>query len=163
MIPIDYGGHADAFTSRDVDAVVTFEPVRTQLIKGGANQVFDSNQIPGEIIDVMAVTGEFLRRNSNSLGPLIKAWFRAVAEMRQDPVAAATQLSTITGLTGDEYKVAMSGLHIPDIPENRSLLNNDLKATLERMANLMMESELLTKAPNLSGLVNAQPLNSVAP
>lgn len=43
------GRRVGAFKQGTVDAVVTFEPVRSNLLKSGAKLLFDSTQIPGEI------------------------------------------------------------------------------------------------------------------
>jgi len=44
-----------AFKKRQVDAIVTFEPVKSELLSSGANILFDSHQIPGRIVDVLVV------------------------------------------------------------------------------------------------------------
>lgn len=49
---IDVDGHEEAYNTRKVDAVVTFEPVRTKLLAKGGHELFTSKQIPNEIIDV---------------------------------------------------------------------------------------------------------------
>ena len=49
----------EAFTKNRVDAVVTFEPFKSQLLRGEARQIFDSREIPDEIIDVLVVREDF--------------------------------------------------------------------------------------------------------
>ena len=53
-----------AFQTDDVQAVVTWNPlVSTIMETPGANMLFDSSDIPGEIIDMMVVNTETLEAN----------------------------------------------------------------------------------------------------
>ena len=54
-ISLEVDEHEQAFKKGRVDAVVTFEPVRTRLMASGARQLFDSSMLPGEIVDVLVV------------------------------------------------------------------------------------------------------------
>ena len=53
VVSIPVPEQEQAFQGRRVDAVVTMEPNRTRLLAQGARQLFDSSQIPGEIVDVL--------------------------------------------------------------------------------------------------------------
>ena len=52
--------HERAFKNGKVDAVVTFGSARTKLLAAGAKQLFDSSQIPGEIVDVLIVSEDVI-------------------------------------------------------------------------------------------------------
>ena len=57
VVPMQVQDHEQAFLKGDVDAVVTFEPVRGKLLARGAHILFDSSRLPGEIVDVVLVQG----------------------------------------------------------------------------------------------------------
>src|SRR5215831_16268269 len=44
-----------AFEKGQVDGAVTFDPYRAQFLRAGGVTLFDSTQIPGEIVDLIAV------------------------------------------------------------------------------------------------------------
>ena len=56
-----------AYGTADVTAVVTWNPLVSEILAmPGAGKVFDSSQIPGEIIDIMMVNTETLKDNPDA-------------------------------------------------------------------------------------------------
>jgi len=61
VINKDVNMHEAALLHKEVDAAVTFEPVRTRLLNAGGNEIFNSRKIPGEIVDVLVVRNSYLK------------------------------------------------------------------------------------------------------
>ena len=61
IVQMDASEHEHGFADGAVDAVVTFEPMRTRLRAQGARQIFSSVEIPGEIVDVLVVHESVLK------------------------------------------------------------------------------------------------------
>jgi len=55
IMHLESNKHPAAFKQGQVDGAVTFDPYRTQMLEAGAHALFDSTQIPGEIVDLLAV------------------------------------------------------------------------------------------------------------
>ncbi|MFO0172455.1 MAG: ABC transporter substrate-binding protein, partial [Aphanizomenon sp.] len=55
LVSLELIEHEQAYKQGKVDAVVTFGPARIKLLASGAKLLFDSSQIPGEIVDVLAI------------------------------------------------------------------------------------------------------------
>lgn len=55
LVPTDQSEMVDSARSGSLDAAVTYPPVSIQLQKLGWRPIFDSNRIPGEVLDVIAV------------------------------------------------------------------------------------------------------------
>ncbi len=72
IMPVSAGHHEEALVSGKVDAVVTYDPMREHLVRGGATVLFDSNQIPGEIVDVLAVRRQVLMKESVQVSDLLQ-------------------------------------------------------------------------------------------
>lgn len=87
-----------------LDALVTFEPMKTLLIRDGYRVLFDSRTLAGEIIDVLVA------RPGADKVPLIAAWRTGLAALEQDRRASALTLARGTDLTAEEYLQAFSGL-----------------------------------------------------
>jgi NitT/TauT family transport system substrate-binding protein len=66
-----------------VDAVVTYEPVRTKLKNAGARQIFDSTAHPGEIVDVLVVRTSYLTASPDNARLLVEAFYRAQRYARE--------------------------------------------------------------------------------
>ena len=87
-----------AYATDDVTAVVTWNPLLSEIDGiDGANKVFDSAGIPGEIIDIMMVNTETLKDNPNFGKALVGAWYEMMGIMSKDDeagVAAKTAMAT---------------------------------------------------------------------
>jgi NitT/TauT family transport system substrate-binding protein len=148
IVSLGVSEHERAFKQGAVDAVVTFEPVRSNLLVAGAKLLFDSTQIPGEIVDVLVVHKELLTSQSN-LKALISGWFRAVEYLQQNPQDAARRIAPRAGVTPEQFLKSLEGLCIPDIQENQKLLGKTDSLLLNgarRLSKLMMENKLLHTA-----------------
>src|SRR5215471_19764041 len=55
VVHLESNEQPEAFAKGQVDGAVTFDPYRGQFLRAGANTLFDSSQIPGEIVDLLAV------------------------------------------------------------------------------------------------------------
>jgi NitT/TauT family transport system substrate-binding protein len=78
-----------AYKTKDVGAVVTWNPlVSTILEDKSARKVFDSSQIPGEIIDLMVVNTETLKDNPDFGKALVGAWYETIGIMKGKDKAA---------------------------------------------------------------------------
>ena len=101
-----------AFGTGDVTAVVTWNPLLSEIDGiDGANKVFDSSGIPGEIIDIMMVNTETLKDNPNFGKALVGAWYEMMGLMSKDDepaMAAKTAMATASGtdLAGFDAQLA---------------------------------------------------------
>jgi NitT/TauT family transport system substrate-binding protein len=87
-----------AFATDDVEAVVTWNPlVSTILEEPNATKIFDSSDIPGEIIDIMVVNTETLAENPDFGKALVGAWYEVMALMAAGDEAALTAMAEASG------------------------------------------------------------------
>lgn len=74
-----------AFGSADVTAAVTWNPLLSEILAmPDTHKVFDSSQIPGEIIDLMVVNTEKLAKHPALGKALVGAWYEVMATMSKD-------------------------------------------------------------------------------
>lgn len=149
IVPIDYPELAQAYRDGRVDAVVVFEPERSELIAEGANQLFDSSRIPGEIVDVLLVRDRLLDTRPGDVRALADGWFEARELLQRTPERALPIMAAREGVSEDAMRRSLSGMEIPDRAANRRLLgggSSDLGATLERLAETMSRLRLLDPA-----------------
>ena len=60
VVHLESNEQPGAFEKGQIDGAVTFDPYRVQLLRSGATTLFDSTQIPGEIVDLVAVRASVL-------------------------------------------------------------------------------------------------------
>ncbi len=82
-----------AFGAPETNAVVAWNPQLSEIAAmPGANLVFDSSSIPGEILDTLAVSTEALAANPNLGKALVGIWYETMALMSaQTPEGAAAR------------------------------------------------------------------------
>jgi len=105
-----------AFASADVQAVATWNPQVTEILKRpDAVSVFDSSRIPGEILDLLVVNTKTLRDNPKLGAALAGAWYEVLALMtRPDAAGAAarTQMARDSGASLESFDHQLLTTHL---------------------------------------------------
>jgi NitT/TauT family transport system substrate-binding protein len=142
-----------------VDAVVTFEPVVTQLQKKRAKTLFDSTEIPDRIIDVLVVYGHALESNPEGIRKLLAGYFRATKRLHDQPETCYPMIAPRLGLPATEVAEAYAGIRIPSLKENRQLLQgapSPLTQNANELANFMAKRKLLSSPVALNDLTSTK-------
>ena len=147
--------------SDDAGAVVTWNPQLTEVAKvPGAKKVFDSSDIPGEIIDLMVVNTETLKDNPKLGKALVGAWYEAMATMAGDDAAAKAARTAMaeaagTDLAGYESQLATTRMFY--VPSEAVTFTNSpaLVTTMDLVRNFSFEHGLLgegARSPDAVGI-----------
>ena len=150
-----------AFEKGQVDGAVTFDPYRGQFLRAGAQTLFDSTQIPGEIVDLLAVRAPVLEQRPTQVQALLSGWFDAIDYMQRDPKDAARRMGIRQQTTGEAFLEAQRGLHVPSPEENLRFLGGDkpeLAVAGRRLMTLMLDAKLLSKGVDIERMLAPAPL-----
>jgi len=134
------------------------------LLAKGANLLFDSSQIPDEIMDVLVVREEIISGNANTIEILLMGWFKAIDYFRENREEAACKMAPRMGVSPEQFLMSLNGLHIPDLKENVDLLAGSPSITLKnsrKLAQSMLNLKLLKSIPDLSSLIYAEPVRKL--
>lgn len=159
VISLTSDQHLAAYRNDEVDALVTFEPIAALVAAAGGRRLFDSGAIPGSIIDVLALSTKALAANPNTARQLVARYFEALAYLRQNPADAARRIAPRLGLTPADVTAGYQKIILPDLAENRRLLNaspSPLETTATQLATLMLREKLLPRETSVSGLIDAR-------
>jgi NitT/TauT family transport system substrate-binding protein len=143
LVRADADEHEGLYLAGDVDAVVTFEPVRTRLLAAGARELFSSVEIPGEIVDVLVVHADVAESKPGIVRAMVSDWFAALAYMETEAHAAAQFTAKRLRISPGEVIASYEGLKLPDVAENRRLLGGGLEPTVQRLHHLLVDESLL--------------------
>lgn len=145
----------DAWRRKEVDAVITYEPMATALRREGAHVLFDSRQMPDTIIDVLAVRHdrpEALRL----VRQLVLAHFRARDYLRTNEQDALFRIAGRERSTPDEVRRMLAAVNLPSLAANRAYLGDDrprLREAAEALSVLMVRRGLLAREDDLDRLI----------
>ncbi|MEO0822014.1 MAG: putative urea ABC transporter substrate-binding protein [Pseudomonadota bacterium] len=135
-----------AFATDDVEAAVTWNPlVSTILETGTATKVFDSADIPGEIIDLMVVNTETLAANPAFGKALVGAWYETMALMAAGDEAALTAMAEASGTDLAGYKAQLATTEMFYAPADAVAFTKDegLKQTMTYVAEFLFDKGIL--------------------
>lgn len=164
IVSLGVSEHERAFKDGKVDAVVTFGSARTKLLAAGAKLLFDSSQIPGEIVDVLIVREEVINKQPKALQALVDGRFRALDYLTKNPQDAASRMAPRTGVTPEQFLESLKGLSSPNLEENQKLLGKtdpSLLNGVKRLSQVMLENKLLPKAVNPAPLLDERLVKNV--
>lgn len=151
--------HGDAFRKGLVDALVTFEPVASQLVGEGARRLLDSSRFPGLIVDVLVAHTSELIQSGQQVRQLLAAYFQALDYWQARPQDAARLMAPRLQLSPDQVVASFAGINMPDLVGNRSWLTGGhprLLSAAETVGGIMQRTRLLRAAPNLTNLCDAR-------
>ncbi|MCV9961867.1 putative urea ABC transporter substrate-binding protein [Pararhizobium sp. BT-229] len=138
-----------AYKTADVSAVVTWNPlVATILEEPTAKKVFDSSQIPGEIIDLMVANSDVLKDNPDFGKALAGIWYETAALMTADSAegkAAREAMGSASGtdLKGFEAQIAATKLFDKPADAVAFTASPSLPKTMDLVRNFLFEKGLL--------------------
>ena len=94
-----------AYTTADVTSVVTWKPQVSEILKmPKANNIFNSSNIPGEIIDLMVVNTETLKDNPNFGKAMAGAWYEMMSLMNSDTNESKKAKTIMANASGTDLK-----------------------------------------------------------
>ncbi len=148
IVPLTVDKHREALLSGQVDAVVTFEPMRSQLLAAGAHLLFDSSQAPDSIVDLLIVKPEALQslHHRAALTMLIRGYFSILDRLHKDPADLVKQAAADFAITPKQFEQALTLIKQPGKNENCALLcgkHPPFQQTLQRVTDIMVARSLL--------------------
>lgn len=159
IVSLELTEHENAYKEGRIDAVVTFGPARTKLLEAGANLLFDSSMIPGEIVDTLAVSDEAIAKYPQALQSLVNGRFKALDYFEKNPQDAAVRIAKRTQVTPEQILDAFKGLKQPNLADNQKLLDQrdpTLVASMTKLVEIMVDNNLLPKAVDPASLLDDQ-------
>ncbi len=135
-----------AYTTDDVEAVVTWNPlVSTILEEPGANKIYDSSDIPGEIIDIMFVNTEVLEANPDFGKAVAGAWYELMALMAAGDEEVLTAMAVASGTDLAGYQAQLDSTEMFFDPADAVAFTSDdaLKSTMVEVAEFLFDKGIL--------------------
>jgi NitT/TauT family transport system substrate-binding protein len=166
IVPLEFSEHEAAFTHGVIDAVVTYEPTRTKLRNAGAHQVFDSSQLPGEIVDVLVMRAEYVRAHPDTVQLLLQSFYRAQRDLKERPQEFVRIAAARENITPEEYRSSLALLRLLDAQESMAMLKGQPPSLLKNarsLAALMVDQKLFHKTVDVESLFDERMLDRIYP
>ncbi len=148
-----------AYSTSDVEAVVTWNPlVSTILEEPGATKIYDSSDIPGEIIDIMWVNTDTLTANPAFGKALTGAWYELMTLMEAGDEAVLTAMAEASGTDLAGYKAQLASTEMFWKPADAVAFTSDeaLKTTMVNVAEFLFDKGILGEAAPSADFVGVE-------
>lgn len=155
------------FRAGKVDAAVTYEPGVGKLLREpGARVLFSSRDIPGEIVDVLAMRRSVMEARGEEMRRVLKAWFRALAYMNEHPDDAAAIMARREGVPVHDFLQGLRGAHVPDLRENRQLMGSatapgPLYQTADKLGRFLVQRRLAKRTASGADILHPEIVGSL--
>ncbi len=166
VVHLESNEQPKAFVNGLVDGAVTFDPFRTQMLRNGAVTLFDSTQIPNEIVDLLAVRSSVLEKQPKAVRSLLSGWFEAIAYLQREPQDAARRMGVRQQTSGEQFLQTLKGIRIPSREDNMRMLAGEkpgLATTGSALLALMLDAKLLRAPVKIETLLAPEPLAGLPP
>lgn len=149
--------HERLYAERQVDALVTFEPVLSHLRAQGARVLFDSRRMPGEIVDVLAIRGDVLDRQQARVVDLLRRLDQGGRPLREADPAVLAKLAPGVGMTVADYARTLAGVGLVALPASLTMLSDPaFVRRAEALAATLHSLGEIDRVPPSDGLVDVR-------
>ncbi len=135
-----------AFATDDVKAVVTWNPLVSSILEDpNATKLFDSSDIPGEIIDLMVVNTETLAANPDFGKAMAGAWYELMGLMAAGDEGVLTAMAEASGTDLAGYKAQLASTEMFYTPAEAVTFTEsaDLPKTMVNVAEFLFDKGIL--------------------
>jgi NitT/TauT family transport system substrate-binding protein len=153
---------ASAFiANKEQKAVVTWNPMVMEILQTpGVTKIFDSSQIPGEILDLMIVNKKILDANPDLSKTLNGAWFEVMSVMSTRGARTDDALNSMAKAGGSsltEYKAQLktTAMFYKAQDAVNYMTGEEIKTNMRRVRNFCFKYKLLgdrVKSPDDLGI-----------
>ena len=134
-----------------LDAIVSYSPHSDALLADPRWRVlFSSSEIPGEVVDVLAVSPALLRDHPAQVQALVNTWWDARALAVEQPQMAAALMAQRQGVTPQQFVASQRLIDYPDRTKQSALLAPDgpvQRALLQMVGHLRQEAQVPAELP----------------
>ncbi len=151
-----------AYATPDVTAVVTWNPLLSEILDmPDSHKVFDSSQIPGEIIDLLVINTETLAANPDLGKALVGAWYEIMGLMSGDSDAAVAARSAMgassgTDLAGYDAQLLNTAMFYRPAEALKLVNGSQLVKTMQYVAEFSFAHGLLGEGAPDAGFIGIE-------
>ncbi|WP_377239669.1 ABC transporter substrate-binding protein [Rheinheimera tilapiae] len=164
LVGLDLAAHAQALTNGEVDAVMTFEPEKSKLLRLGAKALFTSKEVPGEVLDVLIVrkTGDNAPTTAQ-IQQFIRQYHQHFQQMQQNWQGWYPQLNKRLKLSEQELVQTYGELQIPSVTMQIQLLSNQVKMQkiMQDYQQVLLDIGMISQPCDCTNLINTRYLEAL--
>lgn len=164
IVSINASEHAQAMLHQQIDAVITFEPEKSQILRQGGNTLFSSAQIPGEIVDVLIARPHANRQITDAqLVTFFTEYQHTLDYLKANVTTHLALLNRRLKIPPEDVLLAFQEMQIPTITEQLTFFHDVAKrrALIDQYQQALKKRGLLPRPCTCDGLFNPRLLEAI--
>lgn len=153
-VPKDQKTMRDALFAGELDAVVTYPPESVATLQDARFRVvFSTLQIPGEVLDVLALDADVLRRRPAQVAAFLRGLDGAFTYYQQHPDDACRIMAEREGISAQEFqRLLTDGITLVAPGEQDAYLGTGgkLRGAVQGAARSLRHVKLISSRPEIS-------------
>lgn len=140
LVPMKFHEMESSLITGKIDAITTYPPSSVAIKKRNrVNLLFDSSEIPGEIIDVVAIDKDILTRLPELHTKLQQVWAHTLEYVKTNPEEAYNTLIERFDITLNEIKESMKEIYLVSSDEQMEFLkpNGIAQQSINKIGNIV--------------------------
>lgn len=131
-----------------MECIVTWNPLLLQGMQlPGVTKVFDSSQIPGEIIDMLVFNGKVVKENPDVVKAAVGAWYEVMTTLtrRSTRKEAVKSMASMANCTEKEFEKQLESTFLYTTGKEAATFtkSDELKKTMDKVRNFCFDHQLL--------------------
>ena len=148
-----------SFQKGDLDAIVTYPPTSVNVLKNQkAHTFFTTAEIPGEVVDVIAVEADIATQRAGDVAKLLRAFHKANDYTAKNPADAHAIMARREGITAKEFSEALTnGIQLISAAQQSDYLRpgGKLAAVIDTSDRILRQSGQIKGPDRRSNSLNA--------
>lgn len=154
----------DAVSAGQIDVAVTYQPFSDDLLALGMKPIFSSADIPGEIMDVLAIRKDALHLQ-DKVNVLMEGYFRTRQYLDDNADDGRRRMAGDLGTTVEDIVSYLTCIHLLTREENQKMMQqpDGLKKMARHLSEVMNDMGLLKRKLNVDSVIDARWISDVKP
>jgi len=133
FISLTWDKHETAFLSKQVDGVISADPILSYLVEKGGINLFNSRHISEQILDILVVREDVLQNRKADWKMVAEAWFKGLNFLeKQQPEMALKYIAERKNTTPELILNMIKGVRFPNLDQNYYFLGGGLPILQQR-------------------------------
>jgi len=149
IVPLDQTTMIEGIQNNTIDVAITYPPISINLLKRveDAKVLFSSKEIPYEVIDVLVIKEDFLKKSPDVPKKIKKVWDEALGMLKTHKNEMVSIMAKREKITNEELIEIMDGLVFLPSSEQKKLYGSDKKMekTIDTTIEVLLETKDLSK------------------
>ena len=155
ILSMEINEHEFFYKKKKVDALITYEPVKSKLLKEGAVELFNSSSIPYEIVDVLVVRDDLSYEQRKRVVASLREWEiqrKKIIHLDPETIQAIQKRDN---LSEQQVKSSLFAIVFPSSKEVlHSFKDKSFTGKIEKLYYHMKQNKLLSKSINLQSILD---------